>query len=92
MLNNRFKFSLILILFFCLSSVACTPTENKIIPIKPQSLSITQPISSTAKKNKLDYYVLALSWSPEYCKTHHQLGMQCKRQAQQAYHFVLHGL
>lgn len=92
MLNNRFKFSLILILFLCLNSVACTHAENKIIPIKSQSLSITQPISSTTKKNKLDYYVLALSWSPEYCKTHHQLGMQCKRQVQQAYHFVLHGL
>ncbi len=35
---------------------------------------------------------MALSWSPEYCKMHKQRGMQCKRQPQQAYRFVLHGL
>lgn len=92
MLNSRFKFYAILILSFCLSSVACTHTENKTIPITPQFSSVTQPISVTTKKNKLDYYVLALSWSPEYCKMHHQQGMQCKRSPQQAYRFVLHGL
>lgn len=92
MRNSRFKFYAILILSFCLSSVACTHTENKTTPITPQFSSVTQPISVVTKKNRLDYYVLALSWSPEYCKMHKQQGMQCKKQPQQAYRFVLHGL
>lgn len=93
MLNNRFKSFLIifLVLFFCLDLIACDHTENKITPIA-QPTSVTQPTSRVyIKKNKPDYYVLALSWSPEYCKTHKQ-GMQCNRQPQQAYRFVLHGL
>lgn len=93
MLNSRFKsFAIVsLVLFFCLNLIACTHTENKITPITPAT-SITQPVPHGTKKNKLDYYVLALSWSPEYCKTHKQMGMQCKRQPQHAYRFVLHGL
>ncbi len=92
MLKNRFKVYRILILFFCLSAVACTHTENKTTSITPQFSSVTPSISVATKKNRLDYYVLALSWSPEYCKMHKQQGMQCQRQPQQAYRFVLHGL
>ena len=94
MLSSRFKFYALVILFFCLSSAACTHSETQTNSITPPLSQVTQPVSVATKKNKLDYYVLALSWSPEYCKTHQQQqqSRQCNREPQQAYRFVLHGL
>ena len=46
----------------------------------------------TAQKAQFDYYVLALSWAPEFCATAHsgQTAMECDPQRHRG--FVVHGL
>ncbi|HEY0181001.1 MAG TPA: ribonuclease T2 [Dokdonella sp.] len=60
------------------------------------SNSPTKPTHASQHKQKskgtagaFDYYVMALSWSPTYCRTHPDDGEQCTHKG---YGFILHGL
>lgn len=93
MLTNRFKSFLIVVLtlFFCVDLFADAHTENKTTSVI-QSIPVTSVSKDFVRNNKLGYYyVLALSWSPKYCKNNKKPSMQCKRQAK-PYRFILHGL
>jgi ribonuclease T2 len=57
-----------------------------------QSADQPAPLPAQTQNNapgQFDYYVLALSWSPEYCNSHPQDSQQC---GAKRYGFVLHGL
>jgi ribonuclease T2 len=52
-------------------------------------LLLTSPLVKADPPGQFDYYVLSLSWSPQYCATsRHDDGEQCAR----PYAFVVHGL
>ena len=51
--------------------------------------STRQAANSPAPAGQYDYYVMALSWSPTFCRTHPDEDEQC---GHKGYGFVLHGL
>jgi ribonuclease T2 len=71
-----------------IATIGCTPHPSPVPEPKPAPHSSTAmaetPAAATAR---FDYYLLNLSWSPEYCHSH-PANVQCSMRST----FVLHGL
>lgn len=65
--------------------LACTPALARRHSQKPAKPG---PVAA-APAGGYDYFVMALSWSPTYCRTHRDEQEQCGRKG---YGFILHGL
>lgn len=74
----------LLLLAACNSS---TQPAQKPTPSQPQTVAAPQAATSAASNSSFDYYLLNLSWSPEYCHSHPS-DTQCAQHST----FVLHGL
>lgn len=77
------KFSLLLLLLLLIVGglVFCHYKKSRVIP---------NHAISAKQEQGFDYYLLALSWSPFYCKAHLTDKSQCGQG--QTYRFILHGL
>jgi ribonuclease T2 len=69
-------------------SFAILRTDQPITDTDTDTISIEQNKSVLDKE--FDYYLLALSWSPAYCRFNPRNNVQCN--GKQTYRFVIHGL
>ncbi len=81
--------SIALLALFSLGVLACNNTQPSSKPANPHIFSTAAPDADTAPTSpqNFDYYLLNLSWSPEFCYSH-PTAVECSQHAA----FVLHGL
>jgi ribonuclease T2 len=75
------------ILALLLPLAACNTQPAQEHPAAPAPRAAAEPLAATAASKPFDYYLLNLSWSPEYCHSHPS-DIQCAQHST----FVLHGL
>ena len=85
MKNKKIMTALLLIL----ATTGCTAPNSPVLPAtsQPANRSTSQAQVATDRQQPFDYYLLNLSWSPEYCHSH-RAAAECTERAS----FVLHGL
>jgi ribonuclease T2 len=77
----------ILLLALLPALTACDPRPKPVPEPKPTSRPSQAVAQSTQTPQNFDYYLLNISWSPEFCHSHPS-DIQCARHST----FVLHGL
>jgi len=82
---------LILLPILLLPILACNPTTPNPPPPRPKTgtaaAEVAKPLPTPTGDQSFDYYLLNLSWSPEFCYSHRE-APECS----QHFAFVLHGL
>lgn len=79
---QHFRLALIA-LALCVASTGIARERHRDAPARADSASQSE------RAGDYDYFLLALSWSPTYCKTHPDETEQCGRKG---YGFIVHGL
>jgi ribonuclease T2 len=77
-------------LFLLFATFGCNPPTNPTLPAASQptkSSAQQQPQAAPAAQQNFDFYLLNLSWSPEFCHSH-PAATECSQHPA----FVLHGL
>ncbi len=79
-------------IFIMFTASACLPLETAAITVTPAAITTKRPDRTAAVRaaGNFDYYILALSWSPDYCAANSGDIQQCALGRKLA--FVLHGL
>ena len=85
MKNKKIMTALLLIL----ATTGCTAPNSPVLPAtsQPANRSTSQAQVATDRQQPFDYYLLNLSWSPEFCYSHPNATECASRPT-----FVLHGL
>ena len=72
---------------FLIAVVGCRPAPNPGPALERTTGADSRPAGALASATGFDFYLLNLSWSPEYCHSHPEAA-ECARRST----FVLHGL
>ncbi len=85
--RESFTFLLLLTLF-----TACSRPTHEAISSEPSASKDSSSSASSSGSSGSDYYLLALSWAPQFCATHAGNASSSECDPERQFGFVVHGL